>query len=229
MEERQAILHLENNENPLTDNRGNSVESVKECEESYANQPEKDISQPNARELNLIEKIKSPNEEVSFKGLQRKLGWHQETLSRTLKRLEDDGIMKKTATNAYRLSSGARSNSISQHGKDIEDITQVTKLWLSQNHTPEFIVSALKNSWFGAWRWYSFQDEDSEKVLKWIHDDGSIWTSLRIQGNTMTVESGPVKSIGRDRCIQSGYELVKHIMLRLNPGFSKPKNIFQSN
>ncbi len=155
---------------------------------------------------------KEPYAEITFQGLKRKLGWHQEILSRKLKRLEKDGILSKTPSGAYKLNSKKNHSHTSQYARLQEDVVRVTQLCPPQDLDPGILASKLKNTWFGSWRWYSYNDEGSEKVLTWLSEDGSVWVKLRIVDSVILIEGGSVRSAGRDRCIRSGYELLSHVI-----------------
>jgi DNA-binding HxlR family transcriptional regulator len=181
------------------------------------------------RNLHILSLLsKEPNAEVTFQGLKRKLGWHQEILSRTLKRLKKDGALLKTPSGAYKLNTKEKHSYASQHGKLQKDVMPVTQLWLSQDLNPGILISKLKNTWFGAWRWYGFNEDGSEKVLTWLSEDG-IWVNLRIRDAMMFIEAGPVGSVGRERCIRAGYELLSHVIRLYKSSLVEPKAILQPN
>lgn len=155
-----------------------------------------------------------PNGEVTFQGLKRKLGWHQEIVSRTLRRLERDGLLLKTSSGAYRLNHTSSSHTSSQGDMLREDITPVTQLWLPKDLDIDMLASLLRNTWFGGWRWYGYRAERSEQVLTWISEDGYFWINLRILNGIAFVEAGPAGSAGRDRCLYAGYDLLGHLVKR---------------
>ncbi len=182
------------------------------------------------RNSNLIALLcESPNIEVSFQGLKRKLGWHQEILARSLKRLEKDGIVNRTSSGLYKL-----NNCDSIHNYPVEGMFQegglpVTQLWVPLDLSPDTIISKLKNTWFGSWRWYSYKDLKSGKILTWISENDNIWVNLRFRDNAIFIESGPVEIFGREKCIHSCYELLKRLMQLFNNKISEPKRILQPN
>ena len=184
----------------------------------------------NNRNSNLLTLLsESPNIEVTFQGLKRKLGWHQEILSRTLKRLEQDEIIIRTSSGSYRLCNHQNMHNYQSLGMFQEGGVPVTQLWIPPNLNPETIISKLKNTWFGNWRWYSYKNGKSEKILTWISEDGKIWVNIRFRDNAMFIESGPVGIIGREKCIYSGYEMLKRLMQIFNNEISEPKKLLQPN
>ncbi len=155
-----------------------------------------------------------PNGEVTFQGLKRKLGWHQEIVSRTLRRLERDGLLLKTSSGAYKLSPVSLSRTPSQRDMLPEDITPVTQLWLPKGLDVDVVASMLRNTWFGGWRWYGHRADGSTQLLTWISENGYFWINLRILNGVAFVEAGPAGSAGRDRCLFAGYDLLGHLVKR---------------
>ncbi len=170
------------------------------------------------------------NAEVTFQGLKRKLGWHQEILSRTLKRLEKDGAVAKTPLGAYKLNFKEKiSNGTNQLGRLQDDVTPVTQLWLPKDLNSDVLAAKLKNTWFGAWRWYGYGEEGAEKILTWLSEDGSVRVNLRIVDSVMFIEAGPVGSAGTDGCIHAGYELLGHVLRLYKSGLAELRGLLQPN
>jgi hypothetical protein len=167
------------------------------------------------RSLHLLSLLSDqPNGEVTFQGLKRKLGWHQEIVFRTLKRLEQDGLLLKTPSGGYRLNPASSSHTPSHLDTIREDITPVTQLWLPKNMDIDPLTSMLKNTWFGNWRWYGYHEDNSMQILTWISEDGYFWVNLRILNGVAFIEAGPASSAGRDRCLYAGYDLLGHLVKR---------------
>lgn len=198
-------------------------DSMKEFNESFHGL---DTQNRNSHLLTLL--CESPNIEVSFQGLKRKLGWHQEILSRTLKRLEKDGIVFKTTSGSYKLITSPHFQNFQSH-EMFQGGIPITQLWIPSNLNSNIIISKLKNTWFGNWRWYSYKETKSEKILTWISEEGNIWINLKIRDNAMFIEAGPVGIVGREKCIYSGYELLKRLMQIFNNKISEPNKILQHN
>ncbi len=184
----------------------------------------------NERNLHVLSLLNSePNLEVTFQGLKRKLGWHQEILSRTLRRLVRDEAIIRTDSGGYKLNTDNKIGYLHKPVKRQDSVTPITYLWLPQDLSLVEVTSRLKNTWFGAWRWYSYSKNNSQRILTWISEDGCLWVNLRIMGSTILIESGPAESVGRDRCIHAGYELLSHIMKFFKSRLAEPEIILQPN
>lgn len=186
-------------------------------------------SENHNRNLHILSLLsEEPNAEVTFQGLKRKLGWHQEILSRALKRLEKDGALLRTPLGAYKLNAREKHSHASRYGRRKEGVMPITQLWLPHDLNPTTLISKMKNTWFGEWRWYAYNENSSEKTLTWLSEDGA-WASLRIRESIMFIEVGPVESIGRDRCIRAGYELLSHVIRFFKSSLAEPREVPQSN
>jgi hypothetical protein len=165
----------------------------------------------NDRNLHIITLLNTmPNSEITFQGLKRKLGWHQEILSRTIKRLERDGVLLKTHSGSYKLSNVDVYQN--RYDNSNEEAIPVTQLLLPNDLDPQFFVSNLKNTWFGKWRWYGLGAGVNGQVLTWISEDGGIWVRLKFLDGLMFIEAGPLRNTTRNSCIQAGYELLRHVL-----------------
>ena len=185
-------------------------------------------SHTQGRNLSILSLFsQEPNVEVTFQGLKRKLGWHQEILSRTLKRLEKDEILLKTSNGTYKLNLKRKNLPETKNREFQEEAMRITQILLPQDLNPKTLVLKLKNTWFGSWRWYGFTEKDTENVLTWLLEDGTLWVNLRISGNIMFIEAGPARSSKKDKCIRAGYELLNNIISKSI--FSTHNGIHQHN
>lgn len=123
--------------------------------------------------------------EISFGGMRRALGMHQEKLSRILKRLEKHGLVDRTET-GYRLSGKARrfveQTKPSQTHVIVDSQVEDMGLVLAG-------VVALRGRWVDDLRWLGYSVEEEGHVLRWISYDGSMTVTLRLKNSRLTIES----------------------------------------
>ncbi|MDW7978831.1 MAG: hypothetical protein RMH74_08525, partial [Candidatus Caldarchaeum sp.] len=122
--------------------------------------------------------------EVSFTGMRRALGMHQEKLSRILKRLEKHGLVDRTE-HGYRLSGKARKL-VSASGTNqpyvlVDTLVEDIGLVLAG-------VASLRGRWVEELRWLSYSVEDDAHVLRWISHDGSMLITLRLKNSRLQIE-----------------------------------------
>jgi len=146
--------------------------------------------------------------DFGFQGLKRKLGIHQETLSRALHRLEDDRLIEHT-TDGYRLTPQGsaivkRPNAPSQrHG--------ILETYLPSDISISDLISRLKYSWFGTLRWLGYAETKDETTLNWVTEDGTTKVIARFKGKRLAIEIEHNEYELSDSAIKFAHELLSRI------------------
>jgi hypothetical protein len=156
--------------------------------------------------------------ELSFQGIRRKLGLHQETLSRSLHRLQRDGFVERL-DHAYRISPkgitsiGGERPKLSSMKLDPADPYAVSLL--RARLPPDINISELVNSlsykWFGNLRWLGSTQTPESATLSWITDDTGLKISVRIKDDILTIETFPMGSDSVSEATRSAFELFDHV------------------
>jgi DNA-binding transcriptional ArsR family regulator len=162
--------------------------------------------------------------EFSFDGIKRRIGMHQETLSRNLNRLEDQHMVEKTA-NGYRATAKAKrsilhlldnTNNVSVHIPLIQTV-------LPQDIDCQQLLTSLRGRWFGRLRWLGYsekkqKDDDdndyctSENTFKWITDDGEIQVDAIFSNYVLNIEAKLLKNKKEiNDAIKVSHQLMRHI------------------
>lgn len=160
--------------------------------------------QLSSRELEILKALNQEGEStVAFQGLKRKLGLHQETLSRALTRLHRDGLIERT-TEGYRINKKA-----SQIQLPVEYSERT--LPIAQSYLPPIdlhsLVQNLRGSWFGRLRWLRYSEIDAETVLTWITEDGDAQIDLRISDDSMTIQAQVKENTDVRKAVIAAHEL----------------------
>jgi DNA-binding MarR family transcriptional regulator len=141
----------------------------------------------------------------SFQGLRRKLGLHQEMLSRTLDRLEEENLVEKTH-DGYRIS--AKVNAPHLDYVEVTPIeTQVVTAHLPLKTDVSIVLNTLKGRWFADFRWLGYSQTSSGAALSWITEDGRIQLRAKILTNTLQINALYQSRKDEERAIRSAFEL----------------------
>jgi len=142
----------------------------------------------------------------SFQGLRRKLGLHQEILSRTLDRLEEQNLVEKTS-DGYRINSDKDADQFGYVTEGPATESHVVTAHLSGEADVTLILNTLKGRWFGEFRWLGYSEIPSGLVLSWITDDGRVQLRAKISGDTLVISALYRSGTDADRATMSAFEL----------------------
>lgn len=126
--------------------------------------------------------------QVTFQGLRRSLDIHQESLSRALRRLRQEGLITETEQ-GYRLSHQgwdiARAVARPFDLPEIPVLRTVLPGEIEGRHAAE----VLRHRWFGPLRWYGHASDERGVTLSWTTEDGGIRLDARFEGVLLAVDS----------------------------------------
>jgi len=146
----------------------------------------------------------------SFQGLRRKLGLHQEVLSRTLDRLEDQDLVVRT-NDGYRINPNKDAFRFGYVTEATPIETKVVTACLPCDVNVSFVLNVLKGKWFGELRWLGYSNTPSGLGLNWITEDGRIQLRTKILKKTLTINVLYGSKTDQERATISAYELFDFI------------------
>jgi len=155
---------------------------------------------------------------IAFSGLRRVLHAHPESLSRSLRRLEREGLVERSER-GYRALGEVPRGTVSA-STDLRPIAQVD---LPPGAPPESVLGRLSGRWFGSLRWVGVVDGPSGRLLAWARRDGVGYVLLGIHRGVLRVyvrgeSSGDDVTEAED----SAYELLVHAVDALRPSGHDP-------
>jgi DNA-binding transcriptional ArsR family regulator len=177
------------------------VELNSDFEETELDEREREV-------LNFL--ASEQNAYFSFQGLRRRLGYHQETLTRTLKRLEEARVIERTPegykaknANGSTYSFVVRTNE--SFGKPVIDAylpAQVDVIVLFQR---------LKGRWFGNFRWLGYSRDGDQLTMSWISEDGELQLQARVGRGKITIAADSLTNPDEPRSVAAAYHLFDHV------------------
>ena len=158
--------------------------------------------------------------QYTFNGIARRLGMHQQSLSRALHRLEDVGLVQKTE-NGYTLSKNLRSILVKKSRIDLENLskkiskqylqfTQILQLYIPTTVKVEQVVNRLVGKWFGNLRWIGLIEGDGGYILQWANTD-KYQVNLKIISRYAIIESNAVGEKNKADGMMSAYRILEQI------------------
>ena len=146
----------------------------------------------------------------TFDGLKRRLGMHPETLSRVLSRLEDQGIIEKTAA-GYQVASKANDFLKLRGLSTSKPKVPILQTVLSPNVPFQQIVSKLKGKWFGMLRWLGYSENEEGITMKWITEDGAVQVEASFSEGELSVEVKLLQEKDFNVALKASYQLIGYI------------------
>ena len=176
---------------------------------------EEGVEDPSTHDLAVLEAMGSGyGGSVSFQGIRRKLGVHQETLSRALHRLERDGFIMKSE-GEYKVSQKGE-DVISRHpqvgGEHAEAYSiPILRTILPADSDLSELEASLSHRWFGNLRWFGSSRSEEGTILTWTTPDGKMKLNARISEGYLSIESEAVSAQSMSEAVKAAYEIFHHI------------------
>ncbi|HYB03492.1 MAG TPA: MarR family transcriptional regulator [Nitrososphaerales archaeon] len=179
---------------------------------------------PNPNDIIVLRALSEDEDarDLSFQGIKRKLGLHQETLSRSLHRLQRDGFVERL-DHAYRISPKGITSIAGEKSKlpslKLEPVDPYAISLLRARLPPDINVPELVNSlsykWFGNLRWLGSTQTPESATLSWMTEDSDLKISVRIKEDLLTIETFPTGSGSISDATRSAFELFDHVSKNL--------------
>lgn len=136
----------------------------------------------------LSELAREGEARVAFQGLRRRLELHQEALSRTLRRLERNGLVAHDQKGYHLTEQGFAALRGMPLQRARGEVLPVVQAVLPPELTAEAVAEHLSQRWFRGLRWYGQVEAPGETVLTWLAEPGNAMVRVRITGATMSLE-----------------------------------------
>lgn len=142
------------------------------------------------REFDVLSELaRQEDGRTAFQGLRRRLGLHQQALTRTLRRLERQGVVEHDA-HGYALTGQGhaalrgRAPLAARRG----DVLPLLQALLPPSVTADDVADRLARRWFRDLRWYGRADGPAGTTLTWLTVDRGLLVRVRFQAGMAVLE-----------------------------------------
>lgn len=149
----------------------------------------------------------------SFKGIQRKLGIHQQSLSRALHRLGEMGFVSKSEVGYCLSQTGtvAVAKIGTMHEAKGREYIQLLQTYIPVDVRAAEIVRSLVGRWFKNLRWIGLIESGTGFTLHWSSDDGSFQISLRMISDYVVIETNANTEREKLQAMVGSYSIYEQI------------------
>ena len=158
----------------------------------------------------VLETLGEDRSRYTFKGLVRKLGIHQETLSRSLHRLDELGLVEKSDL-GYKLSRKGELISRNRISPAKIAYTPLMQTYVPSNRDISSVVSSLAGKWFKNLRWLGMIEGEMGHLLQWVSEDNTFQVNLRIVGNYIIIETNAGSDKDKVEAMVSAYKIFEYV------------------
>lgn len=146
----------------------------------------------------------------TFDGLRRITGAHPETLSRTLERLEEHGMIMRT-TDGYSMTEKAKETAVLRPVYSIGKRVPLLHTYLPLGVSARALVNALRGRWFDRMRWVGLAESEEGLVLKWVSDDGGVIINAKFSEGQLDIEARVKKDADLAGAVRAAHQLMGRI------------------
>ena len=161
------------------------------------------------REIEVLKLLSSEqNAHFSFQGLRRRLGFHQETLTRTLKRLEEARAIERSP-DGYTLRNPG--NNFSFTVRSAPNSKPIVEAFLPAQVDVTVLFQRLRGRWFGNFRWLGYSHDGNLLSMSWISEDGRMELQAKINSDKITIGADTRGNDNESEQMAAAYQLFEHI------------------
>lgn len=170
------------------------------------------VSDLHGNDSKILSVLNEVGSNYSFKGLMRKLGLHQQSLSRALHRLEEMGLVEKSQA-GYRMVKGSESaiSRIDLHRPKGREYMQLLQTYIPLNVRAFEIMRQLVGKWFKNLRWLGMIESGTGYTLQWSSEDGSFQINLRMISDYIIIETNASTEKEKVEAMVGSYAIYEQI------------------
>lgn len=146
----------------------------------------------------------------TFDGLRRITRSHPETLSRTLERLEEGGIVARVPE-GYSFTTRAKGAPALSPASSAARTVPILHTFLPYDASAGRIVAALKGRWLDNIRWVGMGENPEGLVMKWVTDDGTVIVDAKIASGQLDIEAKIESDSDLPKAVRAAHQLMGRI------------------
>lgn len=185
--------------------------------------PEKEVPAPflSARlDERVLATLQGLPGRVAFSGLKRVLRAHPESLARSLRRLEREGLVERVDGGYRALVDPDRAPAdLTRELRPIAEVDLPLSLGL------ETVLGRLTGRWFGSLRWVGVVERADERLLAWARREGSDYVLLGVHRGKLRVYVPADATSDSPDSDDAAYELLVHAVEALRPAPPGPGTV----
>lgn len=131
---------------------------------------------------------------VTFQGLRRQLGVHQQALSRTLRRLQQQGLVAHDGRGYQLTDAGAATLRGAAVPRASSSPLPILTALLPPHVQPGDVAAQLSRRWFGGLRWYGQSEGPGETTLRWMADKTRVVVRVSPGSVQLEVDGGDAQA-----------------------------------
>jgi len=158
----------------------------------------------------VLEILGEDKSSYTFKGLMRKLGMHQESLSRSLRRLDELGLIEKSQL-GYKLSKKGELLAKGSFAHARIAYIPLMQTYIPANIDVSSIVNSLAGKWFKSMRWLGMIEGEMGHTMQWVSENNTFQINLRIVGNYIIIETNANNDKDRVEAMVSAYRIFEYV------------------
>ncbi|HUK80796.1 MAG TPA: hypothetical protein VLU91_09075 [Nitrososphaerales archaeon] len=172
---------------------------------------EDDLPVVSPRDAEVVRAIEEEELTVfTFDGLRRLTGAHPETLSRSLERLEDGGLVVRSPE-GYSVTDKAKESFAARPAYGGAKKVPILHTFLPYEASVKTIVLALKGRWFDTIRWVGMAEADDGLVMKWVTEDGTATIDARFSAGQLDIDAKVANEADLPKAIRAAHQLLGRI------------------
>jgi len=152
----------------------------------------------------------------SFNGLKNMLNIHQEILSRSLRRLQELGLIERTKL-GYRSTKDGKIIFSNLKGSSNEErsnqtkYTQILQVYVPYKLVNKKIVQSISGKWFDNLRWVGMVQTLTGYQLKWKDIEDFLEIILHLSNNNIIIETNEYKGLNISKAFSYSTKIIESI------------------